>query len=122
MRCPKCDGRMWDNRLTKRNPKAPDFKCRDRSCDGVIWPPKGEPTKTEQVEKLAGKTIVNVLPKAVGIKLLDGSNPDWQTLPDEEKYYVEHLVHAQTQLPHQADKFTAGTTVPNQESIEIEIL
>jgi len=40
--CPKCGGRMWDNRLTKRNPKAPDFKCRDRSCDGVIWPPKGQ--------------------------------------------------------------------------------
>jgi hypothetical protein len=35
--CPKCGGRMWDNRLTKRNPKAPDFKCRDRSCDGVVW-------------------------------------------------------------------------------------
>ena len=77
--------------------------------------------ETEQVEKLAGKSIINVLPKAVGIKLLDGSNPDWQTLPDEEKYYIEHLVHAQTQLPHQADKFTAGTTVANQESIEIEI-
>ena len=38
---PKCGGRMWDNRATKRNPKAPDFKCRDRACDGVIWPPKG---------------------------------------------------------------------------------
>ena len=38
--CPKCGGRMWDNRLTKRNPKAPDFKCRDRSCDGVVWPAK----------------------------------------------------------------------------------
>jgi len=36
--CPRCGGRMWDNRLTKRNPRAPDFKCRDRSCDGVIWP------------------------------------------------------------------------------------
>ena len=50
--CPKCGGRMWDNRLTKRNPKAPDFKCRDRSCDGVIWPPKGdkasEPAKAEK--------------------------------------------------------------------------
>jgi hypothetical protein len=40
--CPKCGGRMWDNRLTKRNPKAPDYKCRDRACDGVIWPPKTE--------------------------------------------------------------------------------
>ena len=38
--CPKCGGRMWDNRLSKRNPKAPDFKCRNRSCDGVIWPPR----------------------------------------------------------------------------------
>jgi hypothetical protein len=32
---------MWDNREGKRNPKAPDFKCKDRSCDGVIWPPRG---------------------------------------------------------------------------------
>ena len=46
--CPKCGGRMWDNRLTKRNPKAPDYKCRDRSCDGVIWPPKAE--KSEKAE------------------------------------------------------------------------
>ena len=38
--CPKCGGRMWDNRATKRNPKAPDFKCRDRGCDGVVWPPR----------------------------------------------------------------------------------
>jgi hypothetical protein len=36
--CPKCGGRLWDNRLSKRNPKAPDYKCRNRSCDGVIWP------------------------------------------------------------------------------------
>jgi hypothetical protein len=48
--CPKCGGRMWDNRLTKRNPKAPDYKCRDRSCDGVIWPVKGE--KVEKGDKV----------------------------------------------------------------------
>lgn len=36
--CPKCGGRVWDNRLTKKNPKAPDYKCRDKSCDGCIWP------------------------------------------------------------------------------------
>jgi hypothetical protein len=41
--CPKCGGRTWDNRATKKNPKAPDFKCRDRACDGVVWPPKDEP-------------------------------------------------------------------------------
>lgn len=32
---------MWDNRADKKNPRAPDFKCRDKACDGVIWPPKG---------------------------------------------------------------------------------
>jgi hypothetical protein len=32
---------MWDNRVGKRNPKAPDFKCKDRGCDGVVWPPRG---------------------------------------------------------------------------------
>lgn len=40
--CPKCGGQMWDNRETKKNPKAPDYKCRDRGCDGVVWPPKGQ--------------------------------------------------------------------------------
>jgi hypothetical protein len=38
--CPKCGGAMWDNRVGKRNPRAPDFKCKDRECDGVIWPPR----------------------------------------------------------------------------------
>lgn len=38
--CPKCGGKMWDNRLSKTNPKAPDFRCRNRSCDGVRWPEK----------------------------------------------------------------------------------
>src|SRR5438105_733937 len=36
--CPKCGARMWDNRSSKRNRRAPDFKCRNRSCDGVLWP------------------------------------------------------------------------------------
>jgi hypothetical protein len=45
--CPVCGGRMWDNRATKRNPRAPDFKCRDRSCDGVVWPPKTAATAPE---------------------------------------------------------------------------
>jgi hypothetical protein len=55
--CPKCGGRMWDNRLSKRNPKAPDFKCRSRSCDGVIWPPRGTTAangvKAEPVDAVA---------------------------------------------------------------------
>jgi hypothetical protein len=51
--CPVCAGRMWDNRGTpskpKTNPKAPDYKCRDKECSGVIWPPRGA-RKQERVE------------------------------------------------------------------------
>jgi hypothetical protein len=50
--CPVCGGSMWDDRLSKRNPRAPDFKCRNRprerggpGCEGVIWPPRdGSPS------------------------------------------------------------------------------
>lgn len=43
MDCPICSGPMWDNRENKRNPKQPDFKCKDKTCDGVIWPDKKKP-------------------------------------------------------------------------------
>src|SRR6476469_3915164 len=58
--CPKCGGRMWDNRLTKRNPKAPDYKCQNRSCDGVIWPPKAAATALVEGrdEKPAGSSAL----------------------------------------------------------------
>lgn len=54
--CPKCGGRTWDNRLTKRNPKAPDYKCRDRNCDGVVWPARqnGAGSDSEQGEGESG--------------------------------------------------------------------
>jgi hypothetical protein len=55
--CPKCGGRMWDNRLTKRNPKAPDYKCQNRSCDGVIWPPKPIATAQAVEVKSEKKTV-----------------------------------------------------------------
>jgi hypothetical protein len=49
--CPECGGRMWDNRIGKRNPRAPDFKCRDRSCDGVIWPPREQVAAAQGTEE-----------------------------------------------------------------------
>jgi hypothetical protein len=50
--CPDCGGRMWDNRMTKRNPRAPDYKCRDRNCGGVYWPGQWppKPLDDDQVE------------------------------------------------------------------------
>jgi hypothetical protein len=30
--CPKCGGGIWDNRENKKNPKAPDWKCKSKTC------------------------------------------------------------------------------------------
>ena len=30
--CPQCGGEMWDNRGRKKNPKAPDFRCKNENC------------------------------------------------------------------------------------------
>ena len=46
--CPKCHGPMWDNRTTKTNPKQPDYKCKNKECDGVIWPPKDTPPERQE--------------------------------------------------------------------------
>jgi len=39
-KCPQCAGEMWDNRKTKTNPRAPDFKCKDKECGAGVWPEK----------------------------------------------------------------------------------
>jgi len=64
--CPKCGGRMWDNRISKRNPKAPDYKCRTRSCDGVIWP---------------SRNSTNTQPSAEPVEVASAAAPIEEDLP-----------------------------------------
>lgn len=78
--CPKCNGAMWDNRVSKRNPKAPDYKCKERSCDGAIWlkdeegPPVPPPRKRVDATK---ETLIRAVAQA--FKLLNdlGYQPAW---------------------------------------------
>jgi hypothetical protein len=48
MNCPDCAGAMWDNRNDKRNPKSPDFKCKNKSCGKGIWEER-KPNETPAV-------------------------------------------------------------------------
>jgi molecular chaperone DnaK len=75
----------------------------------------------DKVRSLAGRTVINVLPKAVGVKLLDTTKPNWEDDP-EAASYIEHLVAAQTQLPlDEPSTLEANTVTANQPAIEIEI-
>ena len=80
--CPKCGGAMWDNRTSKRNPRAPDYKCRNRACDGVLWPGQ------------RGRSAIPALPAprlaAVPEDEPDrGDNADAQRLPPLRRKYLD---------------------------------
>lgn len=48
--CPVCGGPQWDNRQNKKNPKGPDFTCKDKTCKwkqekgSDEWVPSDYPT------------------------------------------------------------------------------
>lgn len=53
--CPKCGSvGMKDMRKTKSNPKAPDYRCQAKKCDGVLWPgqwpPKTDPAQGDLMD------------------------------------------------------------------------
>lgn len=56
-KCPKCGGPMWDNREGKKNPKAPDYKCKNKACDGAIWQ-GAAPAPSAQPEPAPSRTTV----------------------------------------------------------------
>lgn len=52
--CPKCGGAMWDNQFTKRNPKAPDYACKNKEgCGAGVWLKDSEKNAQQGREQLA---------------------------------------------------------------------
>lgn len=48
MQCELCGGEMWDNTVNKKNPKGPDYKCKDKECGHAVWlKPKTTPPATK---------------------------------------------------------------------------
>jgi molecular chaperone DnaK len=74
----------------------------------------------DKIRAIAERTVVNVLPKAIGIKLIDTTKPGWETA-SESACYVEHLIDAQTQLPCGPRTLVASTIRGGQEAVQIEI-
>lgn len=65
MNCPKCNNsEMWDNRVNKRNPKGPDYRCKDKDCGHAIWidakPKKGEAKPNGYTAKWTGSQLAQL--------------------------------------------------------------
>jgi hypothetical protein len=67
-KCPKCGGKLWDNRQNKTNPKAPDWKCRDKACvdeRGYVtggWAEKPKAAKPSDGGNAAGPGMDDEIP------------------------------------------------------------
>ena len=72
------------------------------------------------IKDIADKKITNVLPKAFGVKLVDGSVPGWEDDP-EAASYIQHMVHANEKLPSGPRPLHAQTVADGQTAISIDI-
>jgi len=68
MQCPICAGPMWDNTVDKKNPKGPDYKCKNKECGHAVWldnkkptifkPPKPEPIASNNSQPVGSRAMV----------------------------------------------------------------
>lgn len=71
MICEKCGSEMWDNTApgAKKNPKGPDYKCKNQDCGHAVWVHKEKPApKTPpglQQPETNSKTLEEVKIKAM---------------------------------------------------------
>lgn len=109
-KCPKCGGAMWDNRPKKASgeysAKSPDFKCKTKTCDGVIWPPKADatgqppaaaskPQPTTADNSAADDDIDEMVMGALGTKYpekVKASVAEMTAMATEAGWNEEHLV------------------------------
>jgi molecular chaperone DnaK len=75
----------------------------------------------EQVEIMRARRPTGVLPRAVGLKVADESDPRLRTDPANVRLRVLHVLHADTRLPADSGPMSAATIVPNQPMVEVEV-
>jgi molecular chaperone DnaK len=75
----------------------------------------------QQVEQLASKRVAAVVPRAFGIKVVDSTDPRFETDPDQARHYIAHLLTANTPLPADIEPETFRTIADNQSEVRLEV-
>jgi molecular chaperone DnaK (HSP70) len=74
-----------------------------------------------EIRRMAAARIAGVVPRAFGVKGIDGSDPLALTDPIHARQMVVHLLLANTPLPADTGPYTFMTAIPNQRMVEIEV-
>jgi molecular chaperone DnaK len=73
------------------------------------------------VEDLAAKHVATVMPRAVGLKVVDSADPVFKIDPGRARAYISHLLTANTPLPADSRPMIFSTVVDNQREIRLEV-
>jgi molecular chaperone DnaK (HSP70) len=74
-----------------------------------------------ELETMAARRVTTVIPRAFGVKTIDGRDPLAHTDPVNAKQMVVHLLQANTALPADTGPYTFHTVIENQRMIGIEV-
>ena len=75
----------------------------------------------EQVENMAAKHVATVVPRAFGLKVVDGKDPIFKIDPNRAREYISHLLTANTRLPADTGPQTFRTVTDNQREVKLEV-
>lgn len=74
--CPACGGEMWDNRTGKKNPRAPDLKCKDKDgCDHAIWLPTWRDDLLKSLADAHTAGVIDMGQREAGEEMVRSLNP-----------------------------------------------
>jgi molecular chaperone DnaK len=79
------------------------------------------PAPALQIRRLAAAKVASVLPRAFGIKAVDGRDARALTDPFNARQIILHLLPANTPLPADTGPYTFQTAVENQRVLGIEV-
>jgi len=75
----------------------------------------------DQAEEMISRRVTTVVPRGFGIKVVDQNDPVFASNPVKARYYVVHLLPANTPLPATVGPVQVCTGLDNQPAIDIEV-
>jgi molecular chaperone DnaK len=76
---------------------------------------------TDRAEEMVSRRVTTVVPRGFGIKVIDHNDPNFHTDPLKARYYIVHLLPANTPLPATVGPVQAATGMDNQPVVDIEV-
>jgi molecular chaperone DnaK (HSP70) len=76
---------------------------------------------THQAEEMMSRRVTTVVPRGFGVKVIDQNDPLFTSNPMKARFYIVHLLPANTPLPATVGPVQVATGLDNQPMVEVEV-